>query len=89
MMFNINLVQKWHIDEDINSSVDPTKWTLKLETGGSQDSSLTSRPSGQKRESWVFLELELLVSRQIAKRANNLLDNYKKVLWDWLAKSFY
>ncbi len=58
---------KWRFGVDINSSVDPTKWVLKIEEGGSQDRGLVSLPSGQNREGWAVLELVLLVNCWVAK----------------------
>ncbi len=76
IMFNINLVPKWHFDVDIHSSVDPTKCILKLERGGSQDN-FWPHDQVVKRDGWVVMELVLFINCQVVKWASILLDRTK------------
>ncbi len=62
------MVPKWRFDVDINRSVDPRKWILKEDGGGSQDSSLEPYDQAVKvREGWVDLEPIVLVNCRVAK----------------------
>jgi hypothetical protein len=72
-MFNI----EWCFDVDINRSVDPRKWILKLEWGGSQDSSLEPYNQVVKvKEGRVDLEPVLPINCRVAESPNILLDTY-------------
>jgi len=74
MIFNIKMAPKWRFDVDSNRSMNLTKWILREYRGRSQDSSLTLRPSGQKREGWVDLDPVLLVNGRVAKSAKILME---------------